>query len=395
MALLLSCCSLTVYGAGSGSVDISSTFFYAAYLSGGKLTYTDRTISKGQSVTLAAYRDIFVCRYTWAARYDFTPNQDWTITFDFISPQYLKGYDIYITGEQASLSNESADDKLLTGDDVFYIYHAGTQSGNTLTVQFTPSISTNSTLLVYFVNRSFGQSGADTGNYNLGYHSINIDYEDQKEGILSGVKQFFTDLGDRISQWFNSVKEWFTQLGDRISSFFSELGDRISGFFEQLTSKISEIWEALKTWFNDNIITPITNWWDNLVARLKYLFGIPDGLGDNLKDDWEAWLEEHLGFVWAAGELVSRALNEIVDAFASDSPNTVSIPEIKLPDVLGGYTILEARTFDFNALLEDVPMLGYLYNIYVVFAYGLALFMLVRLGVNTLEEILADREVTD
>ena len=102
-----------------------------------------------------------------------------------------------------------------------------------------------------------------------------------------------------------------------------------------------------------------------------------------------------MGFVWAAGELVSRALNEIVDAFASDSPNTVSIPEIKLPDVLGGYTILEARTFDFNALLEDVPMLGYLYNIYVVFAYGLALFMLVRLGVNTLEEILADREVTD
>lgn len=236
------------------------------------------------------------------------------------------------------------------------LYHAepntfSTEGGTmNIDVTFTSSVSGALPLKVTVINRNFG--GSDTGYYGFGYKSCTIETVDRDENII-------------------------TRITNNISNFLSDL------------------WNSISNWFDEHLIQPIQNWWQGILDWFELNFTIPDGYFDTWRDGWEQWLSDHFGFLYDAGTLISDVFTSIMDVFSGESPNTLEIPQVKLPEILGGAVLIEAQTFDFDEFVDSIPALATIYGIYVTCMYGAALFAIIKLGQNTLEEILTDRQVTD
>lgn len=374
-------------GAGSGSDEFDS-ISYSAVTSGG---ISNGTITPGQVLEFGPASNVLVVEYTITN--DFLLQSDNKYHLDFVlssssQAKYLSVY-VWVDDGNTSVTVDSSGGLVLEGSG--YLYHAdpgsfSTDGGTNIDVSFTSSLSGNLPLKVSVINSNY--KGSDQGWYGFGYNSCTLETVDRDENIITritnNISGFFSELGDKITQWFNNLKSWFTELGDRISGFFTELGNKISGAFD-----------ALKSWFDEHIIQPIKEWWQGVLDWFEYNFTIPDGFFEEWKENWEVWFSEHFGFLYDAMELIIQTFEEIVAVFSSDSPNTIDIPQVAFPENLGGYVLIEAQTFDFNKLIEDVPSLKVIYGIYVTAMYGVALFLLIRLGSNTLEEILTDRKVSD
>lgn len=345
------------------------------------------TLTAGQTFSDVSYNKIFFIYWYFPNTYSFQANQDWTISYIFPSAQLLRGFDLFIGGEDVEIVDDGSviPDPIKLSGDVYYS-HFASESGGLYEgeIKFTPQFNATNPLVFYWFRSNRAWQQTDEWKYNLGFTSLDVTYEEQKEGILEGVKGFFSELGDKITQWFNNLKSWFTELGDRISGFFTELGNKITGAFD-----------ALKNWFDEHIIQPVEEWWQGVLDWFEYNFTIPDGYFDTWRDSWEQWLSDHFGFLYDAGTLISDVFTSIMDVFSGESPNTLDIPQIKLPDILGGAVLIEAQTFNFDEFVDSIPALATIYGIYVTCMYGAALFAIIKLGQNTLEEILTDRQVTE
>lgn len=375
-------------GAGSGSDEIDFIRYEAIDTSGEK----NGTISPGDILEFGHASNVLVVSYTIKQLFEYSPSNKYHLDFVMSSPSQAKYLAVYVWVDDGatSLTYEESGRLIVQGSGLLYQAEPNTFStdggATNISVDFSPSSSGTRPLMVTVVNRNFG--GSDTGYYGFGYNSCAIETVDRDENIITritnNISGFFSELGDKITQWFNNLKSWFTELGDRISGFFTELGNKITGAFD-----------ALKNWFDEHIIQPVEEWWQGVLDWFEYNFTIPDGYFDTWRDSWEQWLSDHFGFLYDAGTLISDVFTSIMDVFSGESPNTLDIPEVKLPDILGGAVLIEAQTFDFDGFVDSIPALATIYGIYVTCMYGAALFAIIKLGQNTLEEILTDRQVTD
>lgn len=90
------------------------------------------------------------------------------------------------------------------------------------------------------------------------YHGI-VGGEDsrgvQHDGLVQGIKNGLSGLGDRISNFFENLGEKFGvdigSLGDRIRDFFSNFWENVSAGFDAIKDKIGDIGEGIKAKFQE------------------------------------------------------------------------------------------------------------------------------------------------
>ncbi len=106
------------------------------------------------------------------------------------------------------------------------------------------------------------------------YHGI-VGGEDsrgvQHDGLVQGIKNGISALGDRISTFFDNLGEKFGidigSLGDRIRDFFSNFWENVSAGFEAIKDKIADIGEGIKAKFQE-ISDNFTEFFDKFKPRV-------------------------------------------------------------------------------------------------------------------------------
>lgn len=341
-----------VSGAGSGSVNITWIPYEAI------LNYIpvqqNGSIEPDDILEFGHASDVLSVTYTLDNDFAFSTSDKYHLDFVLSSPSQAKYLAVFVwvdDGNTELTTNESM--PVVAGSGLLYYAEPNTFStdgGTNIDVSFTSSVSGALPLKVTVFNRNFG--GSDTGFYGFGYKSCTIETVDRDENIIS-------------------------RITNNISDFLSGL------------------WDSISNWFDEHLIQPIRDWWQGVLDWFELNFTIPDGYFDTWRDGWEQWLSDHFGFLYDAGTLISDVFTSIMDVFSGESPNTLDIPEVKLPDILGGDVLIEAQTFNFDEFVDSIPALATIYGIYVTCMYGAALFAIIKLGQNTLEEILTDRQVTE
>ena len=119
------------------------------------------------------------------------------------------------------------------------------------------------------------------------------------------VSQFFVDLWNNIVDIWNKASTWFNEnVITPIVNFFKGLWEKVSGFFSNLWEDIVSVWNSVSEWFSNTVIEPIVNFFVGFAKRVKQIF---EGL----------WI-----IIQAIWMTVSKAFNEhiitpITDAFTN------------------------------------------------------------------------------
>lgn len=150
------------------------------------------------------------------------------------------------------------------------------------------------------------------------------------KGIFENIKElpgkigdFFSNLVNNLKDWFASVGQWFTELGDKIKDFFVNLGDRIGEFF--------------------------TNIFENIKEFFTSLFKPHDGYFDEVKDDLDKFLTEHLGIAYTLIPSLLKQTKEIITAVFNNGEDVIiTFPAIKVPIGDNTFVVGEAQSVNFT-----------------------------------------------
>lgn len=75
---------------------------------------------------------------------------------------------------------------------------------------------------------------------------------------------FFKNIGSEIGNFFSGIPDFFSGIGKSIGSFFSGLGSNIADFFTSSWNAIKDVWGSVTSWFDTNVIQPITGFFTGL-----------------------------------------------------------------------------------------------------------------------------------
>ncbi len=145
------------------------------------------------------------------------------------------------------------------------------------------------------------------------------------QGIWDGIKKVFEPITnwfsntfggawDAIKNVWNIVSTWFDEnVIKPIAEYFTNMWNEIKGFAESTWNSIKEIWEVVSSWFNEKIIQPVA----------KFFSGMWDGLKNGAKGAWEGikgifgkvkeWFEEKFTQAWTAVKNVFSTGGKIFD----------------------------------------------------------------------------------
>lgn len=83
-------------------------------------------------------------------------------------------------------------------------------------------------------------------------------------------RQFWIDLWAKIQEIAAAAADWFSEKWAEISAWFSEMWASFSAWASEAWTAIQETWKVVSTWFDENIIQPVsrffTDLWNNLPA---------------------------------------------------------------------------------------------------------------------------------
>jgi phage-related minor tail protein len=102
------------------------------------------------------------------------------------------------------------------------------------------------------------------------------------DGVVTAVKDFFINLGTTIVEkavsFWNKIVEIFTPVVEWFTSLFSSIRDTLSSIIEVIVVLVSGCWEIIKkvfevvsTWFEENVITPVKEFFTELWTTISTL----------------------------------------------------------------------------------------------------------------------------
>lgn len=276
------------------------------------------------------------------------------------------------------------------------------QSTGKITINRTME-STMSNLYISVVLNNFEYvSNADSSVY-FKVTSLTVSTKSEQSGFFENVGNWFKELFnklqtgiDNIGSWFSqlfskiqqgidSIGEWFKQLGNDIKQWFQNLVDNLSQWFENVGQWFRDLWNNITVTI-DNITDSIRNWWQSVVDWFHSLFVPEEGYMEQYKQNWQNWLEEHLGFLYESFVL----LDDLISIFLEDMERTgnfvIHIPELKLP--WNNYVILEAKEFDYTALINSNDILQSIFTMFRMVCSCLMCLFIVYLGKRKFEKIM-------
>lgn len=84
-----------------------------------------------------------------------------------------------------------------------------------------------------------------------------------------GFRQFWITLWDNIVAKITEAGAWISTKCSEIGAWFSQLWANISAWAAIAWAVISALWAAVGTWFNDNVITPVSDFFSELWTNLS------------------------------------------------------------------------------------------------------------------------------
>lgn len=87
------------------------------------------------------------------------------------------------------------------------------------------------------------------------------------------IKEFFLEVWEKIEEVWTNVSTWFNEnIITPVVDFFETAVEDISTFFSDLWEGIKEVWSTVSEWFNTNIIEPVASFFEGLVTRIGQFF---------------------------------------------------------------------------------------------------------------------------
>lgn len=81
------------------------------------------------------------------------------------------------------------------------------------------------------------------------------------------------DNWDAICSFFSGLPAWFNEnVCTPVCNFFSGLWTAVSGFFISLWNDISSVWGTVAGWFSSTVIEPVVGFFSGLFARVQQIF---------------------------------------------------------------------------------------------------------------------------
>ena len=235
---------------------------------------------------------------------------------------------------------------LITGNDeeVILCYFDGVSRNIEVDVEFTVPSNNQVEMAILIYGRS-----------TVTFNDFVLEDDSTDKGILNSIKEGFAKLWEWLKGIWDSIKEIptkiaasLTTLGDRIKDFFSSLGDRIGNFFTDL--------------------------WD----RIKAFFLPSEGFFDEYSAKFNVFIDSHFGFLADLPDELSILFSTFINYHPADVPS-LQIPEVVVPIPGHPIKLLESQTYTFDLLSRSpYSMLYSFYKAFVLFAYALMLFNLLR-----------------
>lgn len=186
---------------------------------------------------------------------------------------------------------------------------------------------------------------------------------------VSGIGEFFKNLGTDLGNWFSDVGNWFSDLGNSIGKFFSDLWDNLS-------KSLGDIFKTIK-----DIFSWIGNFFSSLLEFVYHIFIPTDSQWESVKEDYRdlgSTFNNHLPFVGLFSDELEKAkqvvynedfLNIKFDSWSFDlGVVKYSTPDIQFDKVVKAYEPYRMTVRSFLALI--VYALVVVYIIKYVLRYG-------------------------
>lgn len=174
------------------------------------------------------------------------------------------------------------------------------------------------------------------------------------QGIWDSIKEIPTKIGQFITALGDRIKTFFTDLVNNMRNFFTSLGDRISGFF-------NDIWEKIKSFFLPH-----------------------DGYFDEYSAKFNAFIDEHFGFLAQLPDELSLIINMLVN-YTPANPPYIDFPTVKVPIPGHEFTLIQGQKYVFTILTQSpYNMLYSAYQGFVWLAYCLMLFNFLKHKYNVI-----------
>lgn len=174
------------------------------------------------------------------------------------------------------------------------------------------------------------------------------------KGIWDSIKEIPTKIAASLTALGDRIKTFFTDLVNNMRNFFTSLGDRISGFF-------NDIWEKIKSFFLPH-----------------------DGYFDEYSAKFNAFIDEHFGFLAQLPDELSLIINTLVNYTPADPPY-IDFPTVKVPIPGHEFTLIQGQKYVFTILTQSpYNMLYSAYQGFVWLAYCLMLFNFLKHKYNVI-----------
>ena len=97
-------------------------------------------------------------------------------------------------------------------------------------------------------------------------------WETIKQALSTAAEWIDTTVIQPIINFISPIVEWFTQLFQGIWQIITEVVSNIVGFIIRYIEMIKAVWGVIGTWFNENVIQPIVEFFTPLVEWFGQLF---------------------------------------------------------------------------------------------------------------------------
>lgn len=252
---------------------------------------------------------------------------------------------------------------LITGNDeeVILCYFDGVSRNIEVDVEFTVPSNNQVEMAILIYGRS-----------TVTFNDFVLEDDSTDKGILNSIKEGFAKLWEWLQGIWDSIKEiptkigqFITALGDRIKTFFTDLVNNMRNFFTSLGDRISgffnDIWEKIKSFFLPH-----------------------DGYFDEYSAKFNAFIDEHFGFLAQLPDELSLIINTLVNYTPADPPY-IDFPTVKVPIPGHEFTLIQGQKYVFTILTQSpYNMLYSAYQGFVWLAYCLMLFNFLKHKYNVI-----------
>ena len=185
---------------------------------------------------------------------------------------------------------------------------------------------------------------------------------------------------DDDSGWFQKILDAIKAIPNNIKSFFTNLGDRISGFFDDLGLKFDNMKES--------VVNAFVTLKDDLLGGLEALFIPADDYFDRKSDEMQQWGADHFGFLWELSDLLISTVQNLKGLLQDGYVFIFPAAEFDLNGE--HYVLWEEYEVPVSQYIEDVSALKYAYNTYLIVISGICGVALFNYARKTFDKVTAN-----